>query len=586
MVPRGWRAFVVRSLLALPLFPAADTDDYYNQAGDVEADLSGASGSVDDVCEAKARSAAAVRPEPNGKCPPYTVSLPSSTCLPSWSHKQKLACKPAADAALQQLSAVPKELLQPLRDAVAALVEEVWSQEAICCGDAGIIALRRSKPSGDGFVELPAMRHFGHLLLPIMEHVAAAYAYPHTHYPSVQLVRAGSASQLSLGTTDEQRNSVHEVAIPLDGSSDERFLAGWAYEVHGQHLNAAPGFAGLMFHVSPRIGGDAMEKLERLNERTGSSYFASAEEEQWLVVKRSAALARLQRMKPIHWVHTPKTATSFGNTLFVDACPSGAFGGQRPVLGVGQRVLLDLMMDYPLEKECPGGFSARYQSPPGHVGMGGFWSEGSGRTVVLLRQPEQRLVSAWNHGRHSARDAASPSDYRDRVEGCQVKMLVRKGGHPRKPMTGPCGHLPKPTKAEVNEAIDRLQNDVAFVGIVEEWALTVCLWHAKFGGECREDEFINTRPGAKTAQMLQQGEAKSNRQVATYDTSDVLGDWKDEADRALYEAGRLRFLRDLQTYDATPASCRSKICPGAADRFPVDADGSEFLAGLNGGAEL
>ena len=35
---------------------------------------------------------------------------------------------------------------------------------------------------------------------------------------------------------------------------------------------------------------------------------------------------------------------------------------------------------------------------------------------------------------------------------------------------------------------------LGFVGLTDQWDLSVCLWHAKFGGECLPAEFKNVRP--------------------------------------------------------------------------------------------
>merc|ERR1711957_1013294 len=51
------------------------------------------------------------------------------------------------------------------------------------------------------------------------------------------------------------------------------------------------------------------------------------------------------------------------------------------------------------------------------------------------------------------------------------------------------------TKDMVAVARKRIDTGFAFVGLTEEWDLSVCLFHHMFGGECRPREFINTRPG-------------------------------------------------------------------------------------------
>lgn len=58
-----------------------------------------------------------------------------------------------------------------------------------------------------------------------------------------------------------------------------------------------------------------------------------------------------------------------------------------------------------------------------------------------------------------------------------------------------CGHMVKLTEEDVTEAIRRIHEDLAFVGIVEYWDQSICLFHRMFGGAIDESELKNLRPG-------------------------------------------------------------------------------------------
>ncbi|CAK9071057.1 unnamed protein product [Durusdinium trenchii] len=86
----------------------------------------------------------------------------------------------------------------------------------------------------------------------------------------------------------------------------------------------------------------------------------------------------------------------------------------------------------------------------------------------------------------------------------------------------PFVHQPPRDLALGHQAVQRLREGFAFVGLTEEWDLSICLFHAMFGGPCHSSEFHNARPGqhAKDADGL-------------YDTS-ILQGYQDEIDGLVY----------------------------------------------------
>ena len=98
------------------------------------------------------------------------------------------------------------------------------------------------------------------------------------------------------------------------------------------------------------------------------------------------------------------------------------------------------------------------------------------------------------------------------------------------------------TEADVPVALKRLREGFAFVGLQEEWELSICLFHVKFGGPCRQVEFLNTRPG--------------NHSVRSQYNTSILNGWVDEMDRIVYEEAQRIFLNDLLSFGVSHETCQ------------------------------
>merc|ERR1719293_85471 len=85
---------------------------------------------------------------------------------------------------------------------------------------------------------------------------------------------------------------------------------------------------------------------------------------------------------------------------------------------------------------------------------------------------------------------------------------------------GVCGSrsvsIEGPNSSELQQAVDHMATDYAFVGLTDHYELSVCLWHLRFGKPCLSVEFKNLRPGVR-------------REDGLYDESAIT----DEADHAL-----------------------------------------------------
>lgn len=173
------------------------------------------------------------------------------------------------------------------------------------------------------------------------------------------------------------------------------------------------------------------------------------------------------------------------------------------------------------------------------------YEEYKGKFVALLRQPEQRLLSAYTDDGDLFR--AEPyisicAENRTPERILSLDEFKSKWAHWA---TGQIvGHLPA-TLADVPVALQRLREGFAFVGLQEEWDLSVCLFHTKFGGPCRNLEFLDTRPSDR---------ATGN--TSEYDTS-ILDGWVDEIDGPVYTEAQRLFYDDLKRYGVSHETCQA-----------------------------
>lgn len=198
-----------------------------------------------------------------------------------------------------------------------------------------------------------------------------------------------------------------------------------------------------------------------------------------------------------------------------------------------------------------------------------------GHGVVMLRQPEQRLVAAWRAGQLSWPDQDSPpaniTQYAQAVQGCAVRMLTRGSTKFRQapqasassalglkdkrsavvalaskdPLGAPCGSFQEPSPDEVQTAKARLREGFVFVGLADHWELSICLFHAMLGGHCHRSEF----EGVGRPQNLK-----------------LLNGWSDPYDGQLYCEGVATFRRNLALHGVdSDESCQKCLREAQAD---------------------
>jgi len=256
------------------------------------------------------------------------------------------------------------------------------------------------------------------------------------------------------------------------------------------------------------------------------------------------ARARLQKLKPLIWVHISKTGTGMLNTLYnhPGICPNATQEARASPVGVEDEWFYD---HYPREEACPGSFNLSY-SGRGHLGFGPYFRGNQGHAIAMFRQPEQRAISAyyWSKSQlfvHTPElKTATIREYAIAVQGCQTKMLA-EDGYPEGPSPCVVSYIP-PTDRMVQVSLQRLRHGFAFVGITDKWDLSLCLFHKMFGGDCTVSEFTNTRPGPASS--------------SSYDIA-VLDGWTDKFDRPVYELALTMFEEELRKYGVSHESCRA-----------------------------
>ena len=254
---------------------------------------------------------------------------------------------------------------------------------------------------------------------------------------------------------------------------------------------------------------------------------------------------RLRATLPLAWLHIPKAGSSFGNILYhhPEICPYFPENVSFGMDGIQHEDHFLTM--YHRDQLCPGSFSPAYLPPAPHHQhdpFGNAYEATIGKAFTMIREPRQRVIADWydtlEHGRppiEHGRPIDAPA-FAIRTRGLVVRMLTRNGSIRAVPHE-PC------TTNEVRSAMSRLDT-FAFVGITDHWQLSVCLFHAMFGGAVRASDLINARPG----------DYASSKRHGAYDVA-LLRGVQDEADFAVYTRALEIFERNLQAFNVTEQGC-------------------------------
>ena len=190
------------------------------------------------------------------------------------------------------------------------------------------------------------------------------------------------------------------------------------------------------------------------------------------------------------------------------------------------------------------------------------------KLVAFFRQPEDRLLSGylhmiatppcctedwgWNRATYMRvrRELAVHKPFalgsawlRGRFHGCQTNMLLAKGCYSEHART-----------QEHIDAARAIVADFAFVGIVANWSLSICLFNRIMTGR----RFTLTHQLARVRAGGQRNEHRSA--AATKAKAEALAAQvhqmpKDPIDGPLYDYVRTRFVSDLRAHDVRPECC-------------------------------
>jgi hypothetical protein len=194
-----------------------------------------------------------------------------------------------------------------------------------------------------------------------------------------------------------------------------------------------------------------------------------------------------------------------------------------------------------------------------HLGFRTQYAASFGHAVIMLRQPEQRLISAYHnpptlewplnpfyYADHSAPHGwpwvPNPQpknllEYAKALQGCAVKQLTRDGNWPCYNGTAP------PTATETQLAVQMLHEGFVFVGLTDQYDLSICLFHKMFGNPCDSHDFMVAHTGPE-------------HQHTSYDTEELHG-FRDIYDGEVYAAATDVFNKNLQLYGVSSSACES-----------------------------
>jgi len=277
-------------------------------------------------------------------------------------------------------------------------------------------------------------------------------------------------------------------------------------------------------------------KLERVFAREVVSGF-------WATAEKERLLTRLHYAVPLAWLHIPKTGTTMAEVILHSRtlCPlfpedyhlESGKASQLTTLryfirghGRTKRLCNDSVLFWPLIS---------------HVHFQTMLNSNFGSAVTFFRHPAQHLVSFYFYFRRRYKWRTMNTMLRC-CSHCQLTMLTHTGC-----FSGPLGlynkYPPVVSHADVDHAIQWLQTRFAFIGITEQWNLSVCLFHAIFGGNGTAAEFANTR----ASRDVRRGGSHKTSQLQGMVPSFLV---------ELYGFALRRFTFDVARYSVNERSCQ------------------------------
>jgi len=271
---------------------------------------------------------------------------------------------------------------------------------------------------------------------------------------------------------------------------------------------------------------------------------------QWAKDKQSPHVdPSLEGVLPIEWVHIPKAGISFLNTLMnipgvCPGFPKGLHIRSGPESDGMVEMLTEWWNTYTPPANCNKSALDTEENRLSHASLefSPGYNAGKGRFMTFLRQPEQRMLSDLAYSdRKKLNPPNTPIETLIRQNESPVTKTLTQGFQ----LNGCEGGYPcqgrRPTSADVQEAKIRLSTGFSFVGITEQWDLSICLFNTMFNQACRPFQFRNAH-------------LNPEKKTQTYDTK-ALNGWRDPYDNELYELGVDIFEANLKKYNVSESSC-------------------------------
>ena len=242
----------------------------------------------------------------------------------------------------------------------------------------------------------------------------------------------------------------------------------------------------------------------------------------------------------LRWLHIPKCGTSFATAVYRAACPrlpphAAIPKPTTPFPGHVQDYFASCFPKDASRGACHLAPEDTFAPSPTHVPLRGF-DPTRYAYATMLRDPWQRLASAhrWKAQFFDAGCVELTAACAHRNLGIYVNMINGNWSDGRTTRTRRA--VAYPDDAAVAAAVARLA-DFAFVGIVERWDESLCLFHATFGGFLTSGELVERRRPAATFREI--GETCAVGQRAPRRTSARGGDVRGDV-RGLGAAAGLR----------------------------------------------
>merc|ERR1711933_72185 len=108
-----------------------------------------------------------------------------------------------------------------------------------------------------------------------------------------------------------------------------------------------------------------------------------------------------------------------------------------------------------------------------------------------MRQPEQRILSHYHYFMLNEPGGANTrlKPFIAQTSNCVTKQLTRNSEW------NVCSTSPQmPTEQEFKKAKHRLRTGFEFIGMTEQWDLSICLFNKMFKLTCLPKQFENSRP--------------------------------------------------------------------------------------------